>query len=173
MGTRHLITIKKDGKIKVAQYGQWDGYPDGQGLDILKFLRNKIKVEELKHSLSKVRFLDREGIDKKFLEEYSKNAPEYSSSPDNRTDEQKFWFETFYSRDVGAKLLDNIISYDGEEIVLNEEIEGKKWCEGFFTIDLDNMKYRVEFHDWDETFDINNLPDEDDFLSKFKDEDDE
>lgn len=34
MGTRHLIKVKYKGEIKVSQYGQWDGYPDGQGLDI-------------------------------------------------------------------------------------------------------------------------------------------
>ncbi len=173
MGTRHLITVKKDGVAKVVQYGQWDGYPDGQGLDVLKFLRNKVKVEELRLSLDKVRFLDREGRDKNFLEEYNKNAPKWSSEPDNRTDEQKDWFRTFYSRDVGAKLLDNIIGYEGKEILLDEEKEGEEHCSGFFTIDLDNMTYSVIFHDWDETFDINDLPDKDDFLSKFKDEDDE
>lgn len=41
MGTRHLIEVVVDGQIKVAQYGQWDGYPSGQGVDVLKFLAEK------------------------------------------------------------------------------------------------------------------------------------
>jgi len=38
MGTRNLTMVISDGKTKIAQYGQWDGYPSGQGADILAFL---------------------------------------------------------------------------------------------------------------------------------------
>lgn len=38
MGTRHMIAVVNDGRYRVAQYGQWDGYPSGQGVDILEFL---------------------------------------------------------------------------------------------------------------------------------------
>ena len=40
METRHLTLVYKNGAFKVAQYGQWDGYPSGQGLTALKFLRS-------------------------------------------------------------------------------------------------------------------------------------
>ena len=36
MGTRHLIGVIKDGAYRVAQYGQWDGYPEGVGAELLK-----------------------------------------------------------------------------------------------------------------------------------------
>jgi len=39
MGTRHLIAVHADGQYKIAQYGQWDGYPSGQGLTVLEFCR--------------------------------------------------------------------------------------------------------------------------------------
>lgn len=39
MGTRHLTMIYANGAYRVSQYGQWDGYPDGQGLTILTSLR--------------------------------------------------------------------------------------------------------------------------------------
>lgn len=38
MGTRHLIAVYSGGKYRVAQYGQWDGYPSGQGAAVLDFL---------------------------------------------------------------------------------------------------------------------------------------
>lgn len=38
MGTRHLVAVKLDGEYRIAQYGQWDGYPSGQGATVLEFL---------------------------------------------------------------------------------------------------------------------------------------
>lgn len=40
MGTRHLIAVQIDGEYKIAQYGQWDGYYEGQGQTVLGFLRS-------------------------------------------------------------------------------------------------------------------------------------
>ena len=39
MGTRFLTAVFADGQYRVAQYGQWDGYPEGAGVNILHFLR--------------------------------------------------------------------------------------------------------------------------------------
>lgn len=39
MGTRHLICVQHNNEYKVAKYGQWDGYPSGQGAGILEFLK--------------------------------------------------------------------------------------------------------------------------------------
>lgn len=38
MGTRHLISVIVNGETKIAQYGQWDGYPAYTGEEIKKFL---------------------------------------------------------------------------------------------------------------------------------------
>ena len=40
MGTRNLTIVHKNGEYKVAQYGQWDGYPEGLGATLLNFLKN-------------------------------------------------------------------------------------------------------------------------------------
>ena len=45
MGTRNLTAVYLDGQYKVAQYGQWDGYPEGQGITALTFLRDKMDCE--------------------------------------------------------------------------------------------------------------------------------
>lgn len=39
MGTRHLIAVQLGGEYRIAQYGQWDGYPSGQGSEVLAFVR--------------------------------------------------------------------------------------------------------------------------------------
>lgn len=38
MGTRHLVAAVVDGEPRIAQYGQWDGYPAGAGLDVIRFI---------------------------------------------------------------------------------------------------------------------------------------
>lgn len=38
MGTRNLTCVVKNNKYVVAQYGQWDGYPTGQGQTIVEFI---------------------------------------------------------------------------------------------------------------------------------------
>lgn len=45
MGTRHLTIVRLDGDYKVAQYGQWDGYPEGQGATVLEFLQGWSRPE--------------------------------------------------------------------------------------------------------------------------------
>jgi len=42
MGTRHLIFVWYKGKFHIAQYGQWDGYPEGQGIKIVRFLTKTV-----------------------------------------------------------------------------------------------------------------------------------
>lgn len=51
MGTRHLICIFADGEYHLAQYGQWDGYPSGQGATIVDFLLNRYDPEAFKENV--------------------------------------------------------------------------------------------------------------------------
>ena len=39
MGTRNLTCVKLDGKYPIAQYGQFDGYPSGQGVTVYRFVK--------------------------------------------------------------------------------------------------------------------------------------
>jgi hypothetical protein len=46
MGTRHLVVVyDSQGTLRVAQYGQWDGYPDGQGVKVLAAAKDKTLEE--------------------------------------------------------------------------------------------------------------------------------
>jgi hypothetical protein len=67
MGTRHLTAVILKEKPKVAQYGQWDGYPGGQDLKILNFLK-KCQFEKFKEQISKCRFLSEEELLNKWKE---------------------------------------------------------------------------------------------------------
>ena len=51
MGTRNLITVTLNKKKVVAQYGQWDGYPEGQGKTVHEFL-SKVNLDKFKKQLA-------------------------------------------------------------------------------------------------------------------------
>ena len=58
MGTRNLTAVYIDGEYKVAQYGQWDGYPEGQGLTALHFLRDEMDAEKFKTAVRNSSYID-------------------------------------------------------------------------------------------------------------------
>lgn len=58
MGTRHLIAVYKDGALKVAQYGQFDGYLAARGVEMLDFLNDHDKLERLRAKVDNCFFSD-------------------------------------------------------------------------------------------------------------------
>lgn len=196
MGTRHLICVVKDDEYKIAQYGQWDGYPGGQGCGVLEFVSDPDNVFKLKSKLAAVRFLDHDGVDKEFIKDYDKNAPQWSNEPDNRSDEQKRWFSTYITRDLGADILSNVACSEDKEIILLNSLDFAKdslFCEWAYVIDYDKMAFEVyegfNKSPLDETerfyfdgacddgyypvklvatFALGNLPSSDEFLATFK-----
>ena len=54
MGTRSIITFKGDGNTFCSVYQQFDGYPDGVGLDLANFLKSKKLVNGISGDGSKV-----------------------------------------------------------------------------------------------------------------------
>lgn len=143
MGTRHLICVHDNGEYKVAQYGQWDGYPEGQGIDVLNFLsQNDLNL--FRQKLNAVRFLGER--DKAFLEEYDKNAPKWLNDPDNRTSEQKRWFKTYITRDLGSDILTNIFNSEDKEILLKNSLnfsQDSVFCEWAYVIDFDKGAFEI------------------------------
>ncbi|KAM0717013.1 hypothetical protein Q7P37_006865 [Cladosporium fusiforme] len=50
MGTRHIVCIWYKGRFVIAQYGHWDGHPEGAGVDVLEFITPG-NIERLKAGL--------------------------------------------------------------------------------------------------------------------------
>ena len=66
MGTRNLTIVLKDGEHKVAQYCQWDGYPEGQGRTAFNLLKGAGTVVE--QSLSKCQWITDELVEERWRE---------------------------------------------------------------------------------------------------------
>lgn len=121
MGTRHLIAIAQNGQYKVAQYGQWDGYPSGQGTTILEWLKSH-SLNVLCKRVKKLSFATSEELDK--------------------IDRNNFPPE--FSRDTSAGIFDLI--YTGKATKLHNQIEfvgDSLFCEFTYVIDLDKNTLEV------------------------------
>ena len=129
-----------DGEYKVAQYGQWDGYPEGQGVTCLKFLRNEMDESKFREQLNKVHFVNEEELDNLFLE--------FGADPSGLISMKNYdRFKMAYPelhRDTAAKILKMI--QDGNVRILENDIEFAAdglFCEWAYVIDLDNRKFEV------------------------------
>lgn len=116
MGTRHNITVTIDKKKKVSQYGQWDGYPTGQGEAIAEFLRN-VDMKKFRREVRKLRRI------------FKYEIPMVNDTPD--------WQEVYpyLSRDAGADILGMIERGEVKFVLRNEDMS---WCQYLYDIDLDN-----------------------------------
>lgn len=187
MGTRHLIAVMKDDDYIVAQYGQWDGYPEGQGASVLQFLKemNRSLFEE---KLKNVSFISQTELQSRWVEA--------GADPDSEwvTLEVAERMEELYpenTRDIGAEILSLIYKEDRPIKVTNSiSFAGDSlFCEWAYVVDLDKNVLEVykgfnkdplaeseRFYQYSrdgeyypikllKSFDLNNLPSHDDFIN--------
>lgn len=152
MGTRHQQrVINKEGEVKISQYGQWDGFPSGQGVAILEFLLNN-DLEKYQEELISIRDITQEEIDIiNDTEDWQKEYP-------------------YLSRDCGSDIHDLIIQGDVLFVNKIEDEEALSWCEGFYTIDFKNNEFVSEYYDHKIVLDLSNLPTKEAYLNMFEDE---
>ena len=119
MGTRNLTMVISNEQTKVAQYGQWDGYPEGQGATILKFLLSlKNDYTKFKEKIDKLRWITDE--EAKVIDKlsYEKLETEYPS----------------LNRDTCGDIL---------ELIYNGSFKKDKWPNGVVEIKED-VKFLVD-----------------------------
>lgn len=152
MGTRHhQVVINREGEMKISQYGQWDGYPDGQGVNILKYLRSGN------------------------LEKYHTNVcniPQVTEDQIATVENTKKWNVEYpyLSRDCGSDIHQMIEDGTVKFVSFIDNDEAKKWCEGFYTIDFKNNIFVSEFYNKKATFKLTELPTDDEYLEAMKDD---
>lgn len=135
MGTRHLIAVQLDGDYKIAQYGQWDGYLDGQGKKVLNFLRemDRSKFESALRKCSFMTEQDFEKLDRDIKNRLQQN-PRYN------------WFVEYphLARDIAAGILKKV--QDSEGLKLKNSISfaaDSLFCEYAYVIDLDKNTFEI------------------------------
>lgn len=193
MGTRNLTVVYLDGEYKIAQYGQWDGYPEGQGMKALNFLRIMDECK-FKQALRNSSYID-SGELQALWRQYGADEQGFVSLDDAERMKKD---HPEYSRDIGADIL-NLVQSHPEGMKLWDSIEFAAdglFCEWAWVIDLDKRTFEAyeglgkepltesdRFYflkDLEEdgysavklmaTWGLDELPSDEDFLAAFKEE---
>lgn len=126
MGTRHLVAAVIDDAFKIAQYGQFDGDPAGQGAAIYDFIRNR-DIDSFKPKLRQLRWMNDE------------DARTVAAKPD--------WLSVYpqFARDAGAYVLDLVMD-SPEPLFLHDArafAGNSLFCEFAYVLDCDNDRLEV------------------------------
>lgn len=142
--------VVSNNETKVAQYGQWDHYPSGQGVTALKIITKIIedgKLEDFRKKVNDLRWLTNDEI---------------NELKENRVDFEESEEYLYLDRDWGAQILEAVMyetltrdkSYmQPEKRVYPVKILGlinkesfaadSLFCEWAYVIDLDKMTFEV------------------------------
>jgi len=141
MGTRHITkVINKEGKTVVANYGQWDGYPMGQGLDFLNMIHEDSELlKRLEKNLVGIQNIT---TDEELLEIYKKNDISISENGFFTIEESQNMFKILpeLHRDTGITILKLISNNENIHLIFNESIE---WVEYIYTIDFQKSQFII------------------------------
>lgn len=144
MGTRHLTCVVKDGEYKVAQYGQWDGYPSGQGIDILTFLREELNRNVFLSNLSQI-FQPTEEQIKAWWLEVGHDMENSGGFVDHTIAKQFSKNHPSLSRDTGGEIL-SLIQDASEPLpvcIYTEFAADSLFCEWAYVVDFDKNTFEV------------------------------
>jgi hypothetical protein len=161
MGTRNLTIVKNlEGTTKIAQYGQWDGYPSYSGIQALAFLRDKVNRDNLMVELQLVEFVGDEEVDKLYKQFES-------------TDWENKDFLNAYPglhRDTGIGILAVVANATNTiKTVDNTEFANDGlFCEGIYEVDFSTNKFTTNYNDIVVQYDLDNLPTDEEYLASFE-----
>jgi hypothetical protein len=193
MGTRHLILVYYKGKYYIAQYGQWDGYPDGQGVVVLTFARDPSNLAKLQaafdndmvYTPTEAQLDEMEEESRKKQDERRKYLRELRLAGDmEKYDEESDRGEVLpyatLNRDTGAKTL-HLVAEAKEPVPIVCDVKfitDTLFCQWAYVVDLDMRVLEVyaatvgsgeRFKNiggpgYIAKFALDNLPDEENFL---------
>jgi hypothetical protein len=158
MGTRNLTVVKNlEGTTKIAQYGQWDGYPSYSGIKALEFLRDRVNRNNLLVELQLVEFVGDEEVDtlyKQFESTDWENKDFLNAYPGLHRDTGIGILE------VVANATDTIKTVDNSDF-RNDEL----FCEGVYEVDFSVGKFITTYDNRIVSFDLDNLPTDEEYLA--------
>ena len=165
MGTRNLTVVKNaDGEVLVAQYGQWDGYPEYTGKRILDFISEYKMLDKIEKSLVKARFITPAESDEIFKPYVDENGM--------MTFEQGADFSTMFpslTRDTGCDII-KVLVYSNGDVPLQDESDFENddlFCEGVYTLNYQTREFISKWNDNVVSFSFDELPTAEIYIKSF------
>lgn len=144
MGTRNLTVVKVDGEVKVAKYGQWDGYPSGAGAEILEALSGDDSVIRLTESARNSTWATEDDIRKAYIDVGIDPDAQFVPYDDGER------FERMYptlGRDIGAGIISYMVEHpSGVKTKDSIDFADDSFCEWAYAIDLDREVLETYTH---------------------------
>ena len=144
MGTRSLTCVVLDSQFKIAQYGQFDGYPSGQGSTALSIMREIVAQNKLERFTDKVRTrttLTDAQHKQLWIDVGADPSKDYVSMEIGNAFDEK---HPELSRRTGAKILSLVLNRDITCVQLSEDFANDSlFCEWCYVIDLDQALFEV------------------------------
>jgi len=139
VGTRNLTVVKLDKEVKVAQYCQWDGYPEGQGAGIVEFLTSEMEPRKFRKNLRASKFIS----DKKISGKWKRCGAGDSNFVSCEVSDAFLKEYPELHRDTGSKIL--ALIQDKPRELCNSISFGKDglFCEWSYEINLDRRVLKV------------------------------
>jgi hypothetical protein len=150
MGTRGLTKVVYKNQTIVAQYGQWDHYPEGQGVDLFNILKDPANVENFIKKIPQIYYPSDSEIEAL--------AQPFESRSGMMTFESGDKFAEKYptlTRNTGGEIFRVIANWDDSPIPIFRDIDFEKdelFCEGVYTINLDTGFFHTQFGRQDGTW---------------------
>lgn len=154
MGTRGLTKVIYKNQVIVAQYGQWDHYPEGQGVTLFNTLQDPANVENFIKKIPQIYYpsdSELEALAKPF---------EDGSMAGMMTFESGDKFAEKYptlTRNTGGEIFRVIADWDYSPIPIFRDVDFEQdelFCEGIYTINLDNETFHTNFSRYKGSWDI-------------------
>lgn len=159
MGTRNLTMVISKGETKVAQYGQWDGYPSVQGANILNFLtflgtdknsKGKILKENKENDWARNNVKEFLKLKNLSIETFKENLESLSFFKEKEIDlinenfNKSLEERSYLSRDTASEILWKIAEGNVDKLISNENFAGDSlFCEWAYVVDLDKNTFEV------------------------------
>lgn len=139
MGTRNLTCVMLNGEYKIAQYGQWDGYPEGQGTTVLTFLK-ETNLNDFINTLNKIRFLTQKEYEE-IISDHTNNGVITLGGK-----HEKYWKENLQhiDRNLGAEILEWVRDKKANKLKNSISFAGDSlFCEWCYVVDFDENTFEV------------------------------
>lgn len=141
MGTRNLIAVVVDDEFKVAQYGQWDGYPSGQGAEVAKFICDEMDIDAFRAAVRECSWISTEEHQEMWTKCGAKPDDEFVNMEVSDRFKEKY---PHLSRDAGAEILGFIQKDGARKVKDSRDFAGDSlFCEWAYVVDLDKEALEV------------------------------